>query len=130
MKTLGSIVLAASAAAVMVACTWKAPMSEVTGDLYSRVNKDLFATGILTVDGESTYTKPTVVTPGRHVLRVQGLGPNWADAVKEMTVDFEPCKRYYIAAYRPAAASVDWEPRVDVILPISGCPKAATPVTK
>lgn len=127
MKTLGSIVLAASAAAVTVACTWKAPMSEVTGELYSRVNKDLFATGILTVDGESTYTRPTTITPGRHVLRVQGLGPSWSDAVKEFTLDAEACKRYYIAAYRPAPASTDWEPKIDVVMPISGCPSSATP---
>jgi hypothetical protein len=123
MTKLGSIVLTAGAAAVLTACaTWKEPMSEVTGVLYSRVNKDMYATGILAIDGVSTYTNPMTVTPGRHVLQVQGLGPNWAVAVKEMTVDFEPCKRYYIAAYRPAQASVDWEPRVDVVYPISGCP--------
>ena len=129
MKTLGSIVLAVSTAALLAACTWKAPMSEVTGDLYSRVNMDMHPTGILTIDGASTYTNPSTVTPGKHVLRVQGLSANWAGAVKEMTLDFEPCKRYYIAAYR-TPASVDWEPRVDVTLPISGCPKAATATAK
>lgn len=123
MKTPGSIVLAAIAAIVLAACAWQAPMSEVTGNLYSRVNKDLHPTGILAIDGVSTYTNPSTVTPGKHVLRVQGLGANWAEAAKEMTVDFEPCKRYYIAAYR-TPASVDWDPKIDVILPISGCPKS------
>jgi hypothetical protein len=127
MSKLGSIVLMAGAAAMLAACTWKAPMSEVTGELYSRVNKDLHPTGILSVDGESTFTRPTTITPGQHVLRVQGLGPSWAEAVKEFTLDAEPCKRYYIAAYRPALASTDWEPKIDVVLPISGCPKSAAP---
>ena len=124
MNKLGSIVLTAFAATVLASCTWKAPMSEVTGVLYSRVNMYLYPTGILAIDGESTYTNPMTIAPGRHVLRVQGLGPNWSDAAKEFVLDAEPCKRYYIAAYRPAPNRPEWEPKVDVILPISGCPKA------
>jgi hypothetical protein len=58
---------------------------------------------------------------------VQGLGPSWSDAVKEFTLDAEACKRYYIAAYRPAPPSTDWEPRIDVVMPISGCPGSAAP---
>jgi hypothetical protein len=122
MNKLGSSLLTAAAVALLAGCAWKAPMSEVTGVLYSPVNKDLYPTGILAIDGVAPYTNPMPITPGKHVLRVQGLGPNWANAAKELSVDFEACKRYYIAGYRAAPNTTDWEPRVDVILPISGCP--------
>jgi hypothetical protein len=122
MKPLRSIVLMAGLATVIGGCAWQAPMSEVTGDLYSRVNMDLYPTGILAIDGVAPYYNPQVITPGKHVLRVQGLGPNWADAAKEFTLDVEPCKRYYIAAYRVNPVTRDWEPKVDYAMPISGCP--------
>ncbi|HTN50115.1 MAG TPA: hypothetical protein VMK32_11845 [Burkholderiaceae bacterium] len=122
MKPLRSMVLIAGLTAILGGCAWNAPMSEVTGNLYSHVNKDMYATGILAIDGEYTYYNPTTITPGRHVLRVQGLAPNWADAAKELTLDAEPCKRYYIAGYRVNPVTRDWEPKVDVVMPISGCP--------
>jgi len=124
MKRLGSVVLLAGVAALLSACAWKAPMSEVTGNLYSRVNMYLYPTAILTVDGEETYYNPMAITPGKHVLRVQGLGPSWSNAVKEFEFVAEPCNRYYIAAYRVAPNLPDWQPRVDVVQPISGCPNA------
>ena len=123
MKKLGSVVLLGGVAALLSACAWKAPMAEVTGVLYSPVNMYLYPTGILTIDGESTYVNPSTLTPGKHVLRVQGLGPTWSNAVKEFELVAEACNRYYIAAYRPAPNLPDWEPKIDAVLPISGCPK-------
>jgi hypothetical protein len=126
MKTLRSIVLVTAAVAALGGCAWQQPMAEVTGVLYSKVNMDAYPTGILAVDGEYTYYTPTAITPGRHVLRVQGLAPNWSDAVKEFTLDAEPCKRYYIAGFRANPVTRDWEPKVDVVMPISGCPPAGS----
>lgn len=122
MKPLRSIVLIAGLTAALGGCAWHAPMSEVTGNLYSRVNMDLYPTSILAIDGEYTYYNPMTITPGKHVLRVQGLGPNWSDAAKEFVLVAEPCKRYYIAGYRANPITRDWEPKVDVVMPISGCP--------
>jgi hypothetical protein len=42
--------------------------------------------------------------------------------VKEYVLVAEPCKRYYIAAYRPAPNLPEWEVKVDMVMPISGCP--------
>jgi len=126
MKPLRSMVLIAGLSAVLSGCAWQSPQSEVTGNLYSKVNIDAYPTSILAIDGEYTYYNPMTVSPGRHVLRVQGLAPNWADAAKELTLNVEPCKRYYIAGYRANPVTRDWEPKVDVVMPISGCPPAGS----
>ena len=122
MKPLRSMVLLAGLAATLGGCAWTAPQSEVTGNLYSRVNMVLYPTLILAIDGSAPYYNPQTVSPGPHVLRVQGLAPNWEMAAKEFKVDFEPCKRYYIAADRFNPITRDWEPVIDYAMPISGCP--------
>ena len=124
MSTRSAILITVTA--MVAGCAWQAPMSEVTGNLYSRVDMNTYPTGILSIDGEATYYDPTTITPGRHVLRVQGASPSWSTAVKEYVLEVQPCVRYYIAAYRAAPNIPDWEVRIDEILPISGCPATAS----
>jgi len=122
MKPLRSIVLIAALTGALGGCAWQQPQSEVTGNLYSRVNMELYPSLILAIDGSAPYYNPQTVSPGPHLLRVQGLAPNWEMAAKEFKVDFEPCKRYYIAASRVNPVTRDWEPVIDYAMPISGCP--------
>jgi hypothetical protein len=114
-------------AAMVAGCAWQTPQSEVTGRLYSKVDMNTYPTGILAIDGVSTYYDPMTISPGRHVLTVQGASPSWSTAVKEYVLDAKPCVRYYIAAYRPSPNVPDFEVRIDEILPISGCPTTPNP---
>jgi hypothetical protein len=42
--------------------------------------------------------------------------------LRTLKLDLEPCKRYYVNAQFDAPGQPRWEPVVDYVEPIAGCP--------
>jgi len=92
------------------------------------VKLNTFPTRIVTIDGESTMLRqtPVPIEPGKHVIRLS-TAPVAGIAVpeyRELALQVEPCKRYYIVAQRDNRLLQDWRPVIDQVDPAGGksCP--------
>jgi hypothetical protein len=133
-----SWVPAALAVLALAGCqTWGPAWTELSGTQYNRTDYNRFATLIENVDGKNPgpqhggsrnygYYK---VEPGRHTIELQALNttPNWVPGVnlENLSIDLEPCKRYYLNAQFDNRLLGAWKPVVDYVEPIAGCNAAA-----
>jgi hypothetical protein len=102
--------------------TW----SEISGERYYNVTTLHRRAAIIErVDGYSAYAQyPIKVEPGPHEIVMQGATSRWAGgtALHTMTLDLEPCKRYYLnAQFDNPATTPTWRPVVDYVESIAGC---------
>ena len=115
----GASMLLASCATI--GPTW----SELSGArYYNRTILDRRPLIIERVDGESTPVRvPIKIAPGRHEITVSSLrhGEFRGGILSQLTLDIEPCKRYYINAQYPDPVQPRYTPVVDYVEPISGC---------
>ena len=108
--------------------TWGPTWSEASGDRYYRTELNRGPTIIERVDGGTPLPPGRNVAarfePGRHVLTVQSvpLRPGWSGSLQYITIDAEPCKRYYInAQFDGALVPSQWKPVIDYVETIGGC---------
>jgi hypothetical protein len=94
------------------------------GERYHVARLNTFPTRITEVDGRSTLTtqNPVQIEPGRHLLTLTtapaaGFG---APEYRNLDLEVEPCKRYYLVAERDNRLLQDWRPIIDHIRPVSG----------
>ena len=126
MRTIITAVLGLLAAGC---ATWGPTWSEVTGARYHHAIMDRRPAIIEKIDGNSAFAQnPIKIEPGRHSIVMQGPAPNWpgGTALQTMTLDLEPCKRYYLNAQFANPVEPKWTPVVDYVETIAGCRIAAT----
>jgi len=100
--------------------TW----SELSGERYNRTIVDRRPLVIERVDGESTPVRiPIKIAPGPHEITVSS--PPHAGFqggfLSTLTIDVQPCMRYYINAQFPNPVQASYTPVVDGVEPIAGC---------
>ena len=111
-----SVLLAAS----LAGCAASPPnMSYLYGERFHRANIHTYATTIIAVDGRSTmtHTTPVLVEPGPRVIELAtapAAGFRISEA-RELHLNVEPCKRYYIVASRGNRLQQDWRPVIDYV---------------
>jgi hypothetical protein len=119
------VVLVAATAALLQGCqTWGPTWSEVTGQQWNYATMFKRPLLISRVDGVSTTPpEPYKVTPGKHDVEVQGLTPARAGVIvfKNTTIDFEPCKRYYLNGQYPNTIDNEFTIVIDYVETIAGC---------
>ena len=109
--------------------TWGPTWSEVTGARYHHAIMDRRPAIIEKIDGNSAFaSNPIKVDPGRHEIVMQGPKADWpgGTALQTMTLNVEPCKRYYLNAQFANPVEPKWTPVVDYVEPIAGCKLPAT----
>jgi hypothetical protein len=103
---------------------WWPPWSEVTGNRYTATELNRRMAIIDQVDNQSSsVSNPIKIEPGEHRLVLLGPAPGWRGdgPVKVLTLDAQPCKRYYINAQFKDAITSEWTPVIDYVETISDC---------
>lgn len=102
--------------------------SYLDGNRFYRANIHTFPTRVAAVDGQQTFVRenPVRVEPGEHVIRVVTVptaGFSTA-APRDLTLNIEPCRRYFIVAERDNRLIQDWRPVIEYVAPSGGrgCP--------
>lgn len=122
MKRSASIILAGLMAGGCA--TYGPTWSEISGNRYHFTTLNRAAALVEKVDGVSAYAHyPIKLEPGSHEIVLQGA-TRWPGGapLRTMTLDMEPCKRYYVNAQFDAPGQPRWEPVVDYVEDIAGCP--------
>jgi len=105
---------------------------ESLGPTWGEVSGDRYVGGILYrrpaviehIDSRGAFSSdPIKVEPGKRRIEVSAPVPRWPGGsdLKEMMLDVEPCKRYYINAQFENNVSLNWEPVIDYVDTIAGC---------
>jgi hypothetical protein len=116
--------IAGAALALIVAgCqTWGPTWSEVTGVRYHRAIADRWPARIVAVGNDAVFQTPYKVAPGTYRLAVESpRHDGFPGTILEMTLNIEPCKRYYVNAQFAGPVGPDWRPVVDEVESIAGC---------
>lgn len=120
------VILALLAAALAGCATYSENASYLYGERYYRANIRTFPTNITAVDGQSTIRRygygQVPIEPGPHVIRlvtapVAGLT---IPQERELSLNVEPCKRYYIVAERDNRLQQNWRPVVEYVADAGG----------
>lgn len=103
--------------------TWGPTWSEISGANYNVTILNRRPAVIETIDGNSSYpTYPIKIEPGQHTVVVGGIAPGWRGPnLATLSLDMEPCKRYYVNAQFNNAVEPDFVPVVDYVEDIAGC---------
>jgi hypothetical protein len=120
MRTIG---VAALLVLGLASCqTWGPTWSEVTGVRYNRAIADRWPARIVAVGDTSVFTLPYKVAPGTYPVEVESpRHGGFAGTLQTMTLNVEPCKRYYINAQFRDPVEPEWTPVVDYVEAIAGC---------
>jgi hypothetical protein len=116
------MIVMALLAAVLAGCaTYSDKASYLNGERYYRARIHTFPTTITALDGQSTVRRfrygQLPVEPGPHVIRLvtaptAGFG---IPEEREMNLNIEPCKRYWIVAERDNRLEQNWRPVIDYV---------------
>ena len=110
--------------------SWGPIWSEVTGARYTKVAIDRSATTLQDVDGVAAIPlqgreRAVRMSPGKRVLTLKAdplrPGEIGDPGVRRLTMDIEPCKRYYVNAQFDSVTSLAWKPVIDYVESIAGC---------
>ena len=101
--------------------TW----SELSGDHYYNTTVPDRRLGIIIrVDDRGSFGQyPIKTDPGQHriVMESPNHGKFRGGDQKELTLNLEPCKRYFLVSQFDNPVSPDWKPVIDYVEPIPGC---------
>ena len=117
-----SLVFLLSIMALAGCATYGPTWSEITGDRYTRTTLNRAPALVEKVDGYSAYAQyPIKLDPGVHEIVLQGAS-TWPGGapLRTLTLNLEPCKRYYLNAQFEAPGQPRWEPVVDHVEDIAG----------
>jgi hypothetical protein len=104
--------------------TWGPTWSELSGERYNVTIVNRRPAIIERVDDTGAFpTRPIRVEPGRHRIELSAPAPGWTGGsrIEAITLDFEPCKRYYLNAQFGDPLKPNFTPVVDYVESISGC---------
>lgn len=115
----------ALAAAGCQTWTWGPTWSEVSGAHAYDVTKMYLRPAIIEqVDNQGAFASyPIKLEPGTHVITIQGpYRQPGGGFLKTITVDMEPCKRYFVnAQFKNNVVPSEFEPVVTYVETIAGC---------
>ena len=122
-------ILASSLALFLAGCATFGPTwSEISGDRYHQAILNRHPALVEKIDGYSAYAHyPIKVDPGVHEIELQGAtARRWPGGapLRTITLTLEPCKRYYLNAQFDNPVGLAWDPVVDYVESIGGCPSA------
>jgi hypothetical protein len=123
-KTLIHVAVAAATFVVAGCQTLGPAWSEVSNlRYYNTTTMHLRPAIIERIDDQAAFAQmPIKVEPGKHVIVVQGpYNQAGGGYLKTITVDMEPCKRYYINAQFVNNVTPDFEPVVSYVEDLTGC---------
>ena len=111
------VIMALFAAALSGCAAIPENASYLYGERYFRANIHTFAPVITAVDGRSTmpHSVPVPVEPGQHVIQLvtaPAAGFRIPET-RELQLNVEPCKRYYIVAERDNRLQQNWRPVIE-----------------
>jgi hypothetical protein len=113
------MILGLLAAALAGCATYSKEVSYLYGERYNRTNIHTFATIITAIDGESTAQRavPVPIEPGQHVisLATAPVAGFRIPQTRDISLNVEPCKRYFIVAERDNRLQQNWRPLVDYV---------------
>lgn len=118
--SLATLPLLAGAGCATYSPTW----SEVTGERYNVTFLNRRPAVIEKVDGYSAYPSyPIKLDPGKHEIELGAPARGFPGGapLHSMTLNLEPCMRYYLNAQFPNRVEIKWQPVVDYVEPIAGC---------
>lgn len=105
--------------------TWGPTWSEITGDQYVFGTLYRRPAIIEHIDSQGAFVSdPIRVEPGNRRVELSApLPPQWRGGsdLKDIMLDVEPCKRYYINAQFENNVSINWKPVIDYVETIPGC---------
>lgn len=121
MRSQSLMIMALLAAALAGCATYSDNASYLYGERYYRANIRTFPTTITAIDGSATIRRygygQVPVEPGPHVIRLV-TAPAAGFAIpeeREMNLNIEPCKRYYIVAERDNRLEQNWRPVIEYV---------------
>jgi len=124
-KRLAVLSLAVLASLAETGCaTWGPTWSEISGARYNVTTLNRRPAFVQKIDGSSAFvTNPIKIDPGKHEIELSSPQPGWAGGgpLRTMTLNVEPCTRYYINAQFENPVQPDWQPVIDYTEPIAGC---------
>ena len=101
--------------------TW----SEISGERYNKTIMYRRPAIIEQIDGYGAYAQyPIKIEPGRHELVLGAPLARWPGGapLRTLTLDVEPCKRYYLnAQFNNPGTTPEWTPVVDYVESVPGC---------
>ncbi|HLX28073.1 MAG TPA: hypothetical protein VKV24_06265 [Casimicrobiaceae bacterium] len=103
--------------------SWGPTWSELTGARYTAVDPNR-ENAILIRAGDQTIGPgmPFKLDPGKYEIQVQSPVHNrFPGSIKTMSLEVEPCRRYYINAQFKDRVGPDWTPVIDYVETIPGC---------
>ncbi len=104
--------------------TWGPTWSEVSGQRYptGEIHQYRRMAIIEQVDDQGAFANyPIKVEPGVRKIVVQGPVNQPGVYLKELTINMEPCKRYYVNTQFNNNVDVNFVPVIDYVEPIAGC---------
>jgi hypothetical protein len=111
------MILALLAATLAGCATYSEQASYLYGERYYRANSHTFATNVTAVDGHSTILRsvPVPIEPGEHVIQLvtAPVAGFTIPEYRELNLNVEPCKRYYIVAERDNRLEQNWRPVIE-----------------
>jgi hypothetical protein len=126
-----SLIAVAVATLATAGCqTWGPTWSELSGSReFNKTTMFLKPAIIESVDGQSAYpTYPIKLEPGTHVVVIQGpYRQRGGGLLDSITVNMEPCKRYYVNAQFNNFVRPTFEPVIDHVEDVAGC-SSSSPV--
>ncbi len=123
-KTLIQIAAAVATLAAAGCQTWGPTWSELSGNRFDNLTMLNRKPAIIEkVDDQSAYpTYPIKLEPGTHVVLIQGpYRQRGGGNLNTITINMEPCKRYYVNAQFDNRVRPTFEPVIDYVEPIAGC---------
>jgi len=119
------LILALFLPLVLPGCkSWGPTWSEITGERYNYGILFRRPAIIEHIDDRGAFsTDPIPVEPGMRRIVLSAPIPNWPGGsdLKEMMLDVEPCKLYYLNAQFENNVSVNWTPVIDHVEKVPGC---------
>jgi hypothetical protein len=119
--------VAAGAATILAGCAAQPDgVAYLTGERWHRTELNTYDVIVISVDGEHYIERrnlPVIVTPGVRKIVVQAppvTGFTYGEQ-RTLTLDVQPCTRYWLEAKKPGPLSQDFEPRVNKTEPVAGC---------
>jgi hypothetical protein len=123
MSRYAKLALAIATIAIGGCQTWGPTWSELSGARYTAAIPDRRAAILIRAGNETIGpTMPFRIEPGTYDIQVQSPMHNgFRGSIETMTLNVEPCRRYYINAQFADPVRPDWEPVIDYVETIPGC---------
>ena len=104
--------------------TWGPTWSELSGDRYHVTVVNRRPAIIERIDDSGAFAqRPIRVEPGTHRIELSAPAPGWTGGsrIEVITLNFEPCRRYYLNAQFDDPLKPGFTPVVDYVESIPGC---------